>query len=74
MKRNSVAVKNSAHRYATTFDISYIRYEPVGLCVRSDVGVLKSVLAGVLDDLREEKLCYVKYEKNQACFHITVRK
>ena len=74
MKNNTVAVKNSAHRHATTFDISYIRYEPVGLGLRSDIGTLKSVLAGVLDDLREEELCYVKYEINQACFHITVRK
>ncbi len=74
MKNNTVAVKNSAHRHATTFDISYVRYEPVGLGVRPDVGVLKSVLAGVLSDLRDENLCYVKYEKNQACFHITVRK
>ena len=74
MKNNTVAVKNSAHRHATTFDISYVRYEPVGLGIGTDIGVLKSVLAGVLEDLRDEKLCYVKYEKSQGCFHITVRK
>ena len=31
MKRNNVAVKNSAHRYATTFDVSYRNFVPVGL-------------------------------------------
>lgn len=74
MKRNSVAVKNSAHRYATTFDISYRNFVPVGLNLNTDRGDLKKVLAEVLRDLRTEKLCYVRYETSQSCFHITVRK
>lgn len=74
MKTNSVAVKNSAHRHATTFDISYVQYEPVWFGFNADRGELKKVLAQVLSDLRDQKLCYVKYEKNQNCFHITVRK
>ena len=74
MKRNSVAVKNSAHRHATTFDISYTRFIPDGLFVNVDSGELKKVLAEVLTDLRNDKRCYVRYEKSQNCFHITVRK
>ncbi len=74
MKRNNVAVKNSAHRYATTFDISYRNFVPVGLGLSTDRGELKKVLAEVLRDLRNEKLCYVRYETSQSCFHITVRK
>ena len=74
MKKNSVAVKNSAHRYATTFDISYTQFVPIGLTAKTDKNVLKKVLAEVLRDLRDEKLCYVKYEKSQNCFHITVRR
>lgn len=74
MKRNNVAVKNSAHRYATTFDISYRNFVPVGLALSTDRGELKKVLAEVLRDLRNEKLCYVRYETSQSCFHITVRK
>ena len=74
MKRNSIAVKNSAHRHATTFDISYTRFIPDGLFVNVDSGELKKVLAEVLTDLRNDKRCYVKYEKSQNCFHITVRK
>ena len=74
MKMNNVAVKNSAHRYATTFDISYRNFVPVGLNLNTDRGDLKKVLAEVLRDLRNEKLCYVRYETSQSCFHITTRR
>lgn len=73
MKKNSVAVKNSAHRHATTFDISYRNFVPVGLYNNTDEGELKKVLAEVLRDLRNKKLCYVRYESSQSCFHITSR-
>lgn len=74
MKRNSVAVKNSAHRYATTFDISYRQFIPIGFSFNTSKTELKKVLAEVLRDLRDDKECYVKYEKSQGCFHITVRR
>lgn len=63
-KRNGNAVKNSCHLRGTTFDISYARM--------SDKE--KKALAQVLADLRKEGYCYVMYEVNQPCFHITVRK
>lgn len=31
------------------------------------------VLAMVLRDLKREERCYVKHERKQGCFHITVR-
>ena len=34
---------------------------------------LKMVLAMVLRDLKREERCYVKHERKQGCFHITVR-
>lgn len=74
MKRNSVAVKNSAHRHATTFDVSYTRFVPDNPFAKTDSGELKKVLAEVLSDLRDDNRCYVKYEKSQNCFHITVRR
>ena len=74
MQRNSIAVKNSAHRYATTFDISYTQFIPVGISATTKQNTLKKVLAEVLRDLRDDKLCYVKYEKSQNCFHITTRR
>lgn len=74
---NSNATENSCHLYGTTFDICYNRYKtvedpdgPKRRVVRNDT--LKWVLSEVLDDLRREKRCLVKYEVKQGCFHITV--
>ncbi len=68
---NRNATENSCHLYATTFDITYNRYHPVGRQVRNDT--LKFVLSEVLNDLRRQGRCYIKYEVKQGCFHITVR-
>ncbi len=74
-RRNVNASENSVHCYATTFDISWIRFEK---CLTSDErtlddGKLKRVLAEVLHDLRQRDRCYIKHERKQACFHITAR-
>jgi hypothetical protein len=78
LRRGNVnASENSTHRYATTFDIAYARFDPmdrVSGCVDSYPGQMKMVLAEVLRDLRNEGLCYVKHERRQPCFHITSRK
>lgn len=77
-KQNGNASQQSCHRYGTTFDIAYNRYSTVShpdslnrRAVRNDT--LKWVLSQVLRDLRADSLCYVKYERKQGCFHITVR-
>ena len=69
--------KLRGHLYGTTFDICYNRYKtvedpdgPKRRVVRNDT--LKWVLSEVLNDLRREKRCLVKYEVHQGCFHITV--
>lgn len=77
-KGNVNATDRSAHRYGTTFDISYKRFDQVPdpdgypmQPVREDT--LKMVLAEVLRDLKKQGDCYVKYELKQGCFHITAR-
>ena len=75
---NVNASSNSAHCYATTFDITYARFDKVKiknlhLCESVEQGTLKMVLGEVLRDLRKQKKCYVKYEVRQKCFHITTR-
>lgn len=72
-RRNSNASNNSAHRYGTTFDISYIKYNRTDSATFMPEYRLKETLAEVLYDLREAGHCYVKYEVKQSCFHITVR-
>ncbi len=75
---NANAITNSPHCYATTFDISYARYDKTWFknfryykSVKPET--LKKVLGEVLRDLKKQKKCYVKYEKKQRCFHITTR-
>jgi hypothetical protein len=75
---NGNANEQSCHRFGTTFDIKYVFYDPVGHadgspCEYVSDAILKPVLAEVLRDLREQGLCYVKHERKQSCFHITVR-
>lgn len=74
-RRNTNASSNSAHSYGTTFDVSWNRYPKVDekdtLSISPEK--LKMVLASVLRDLKKEKRCYIKHERKQGCFHITVR-
>lgn len=72
---NSNASKNSAHRYGTTVDIAYARFNRIDDEYPHDIPSknLKNILAEVLRDMKNEKKCYVKYEVRQGCFHITVR-
>ena len=74
-KRNTNSSQNSAHRYGTTFDVSWARYTKVDESdtLNIDKDRLKMVLAMVLRDLKREERCYVKHERKQGCFHITVR-
>ena len=74
---NANAKQNSCHLYGTTFDVCYNRYKtveapngPERRKVRNDT--LKWVLSEVLNDMRKQNRCLVKYEVKQGCFHITV--
>lgn len=76
--QNRNATENSCHLYGTTFDVCYNRYKtvqapdgPVRRQVRNDT--LKWILSEVLNDMRREGRCYIKYEVHQGCFHITAR-
>lgn len=71
-KVNSNATSNSCHCYGTTFDISYTAFKKDLLASQSDEE-LRLALAQALAKLRKEGRCYVKFEKSQKCYHITVR-
>lgn len=76
---NQNATTNSCHLYGTTIDIAYHRFKPLSSNYLPDTlytrwnEQLKLVLAEVLYDLRQQGRCFVKYERKQACFHLTVR-
>lgn len=73
-RRNVNSSANSAHIHATTFDISYVRFDKLDDDDKEvSLHELKQTLAEVLLQLKEEGRCYVKYEVKQGCFHITAR-
>lgn len=70
---NRNAISESAHCYGTTFDISHSKF----ICDdATDIGRtfedLKNLLAEVVADMRAQGRCVVKFERRQACLHITV--
>ena len=78
-KKNVNASENSTHRYGTSFDLSYWRYVKIpDLRGRPYEDVppeyLRATLSQVLKDIHDQPdRCYIKYEKKQNCFHVTVR-
>lgn len=72
-RRNRNAVDTSAHLYATTFDISYLKFICDTPSIPRTQEDMKNLLGEVVDDMRRQGRCYVKYERKQACYHITVR-
>lgn len=72
-RRNRNAVDTSAHLFATTFDISYLKFICDTPSIPRTQEDMKNLLGEVIDDMRRQERCYVKYERKQACYHITVR-
>lgn len=72
---NGVAARNSSHLYATTFDLSYTRFNRIsteGKPVSNDE--MARILAIVISEFRKRGECVVIYERSQHCFHITARR
>lgn len=72
-RRNRNAVDTSAHLFGTTFDISYAKFICDSTRTPRTQEDLKNLLGEVVDQMRRQGRCYVKYEYKQACFHITAR-
>ena len=71
-KVNGNASTASCHCNATTIDISYVRFDEGSRNPRN-LYELRLALAQTLHELRKEGRCYVKIERKQYCYHITVR-
>ena len=71
-KVNGNASTASCHCNATTIDISYVRFGEDSSNSRN-LYELRLALAQTLHELRKEGRCYVKIERKQYCYHITVR-
>lgn len=73
-KVNINATDSSTHQFGTTFDISHTNFYRYNQNAEIDIYTLKSLLAEVLLDLRNQNKCLVKYERKTGCFHITTTK
>jgi uncharacterized protein YcbK (DUF882 family) len=71
-KKNGNASSDSCHCNATTVDISYTSFGIDSVNVR-EAYQLRLALAKTLQELRKEGRCYIKKERKQYCYHITVR-
>lgn len=69
---NKNATTQSCHLFGTTFDISYARFFR-----ENDVDTwdarYRLILSEVLEQMRKDGRCWVKWERLQPVFHITVR-
>ena len=72
-RRNRSATEQSCHRYGTTFDVSWTRFD----CRDSSYVIsdedLKNILAEIIYDHCQRGRCFAIFERRQGCFHITVR-
>lgn len=73
-RRNVNATGHSAHLYGTTFDISYSNFICDSDSVPRTTEDLKLLLAEILRDFQKKGYCWVKHERKQSCFHITLRR
>ena len=69
---NVNASQNSCHQYGTTVDITYMRFDKPEEHIATDTK-LQQLLFQTVYDMHQAGRCYVKYERKQACLHITVR-
>ena len=73
MRRNRAATENSCHRYGTTFDISWVKFDCLDQSMVISLEDLKNILAEVVLDFRRQGRCYAIFERKSGCLHITVR-
>ena len=72
---NGNAARNYSHLYATTFDLSYTRFNRLSTEGKPVSNAeMARILAILIDEFRSRGDCVVIFEQNQHCFHITVRR
>ena len=72
-QRNRNATSQSCHRYGTTFDISWSKFDCMDPSYQISQESLKNILAEIIYDFRSRGKCYAIFETRQGCFHVTVR-
>ncbi|MBQ9465976.1 MAG: hypothetical protein IJU62_03245 [Muribaculaceae bacterium] len=72
-RRYRAATEQSCHRYGTTFDVSWARFDCRDTTRVVNLEDLKNTLAEIIYNKRAQGRCYAIYEHKSGCFHVTVR-
>ena len=73
-EENASAVINSPHQYGECFDITYKRFLNYNVKLKPcHIEYLKETLAGVIYELKKNKVCWAITEYQQHCFHVVSR-
>lgn len=74
LRINKTAVRKSPHLNGNSFDISYSRFVTKKELDSCDLAFVQQSISKILYDYRQQKKCWVTFERGQECLHVVVRK
>ena len=74
VKNNRTAVKRSPHLNGNSFDFSFSRFNTPRTVDNCELTFLQETLSKILFDLKNEKRCWVTFERWEECLHVVAKK
>ncbi len=74
LRINKTAVRKSPHLNGNSFDISYSRFVTEKELDSCDLSFVQQSISKLLFDYRQQRKCWVTFERGQECLHVVVRK
>jgi hypothetical protein len=74
VKNNRTAVKRSPHLNGNSFDFSFSRFSTPRAIDNCELTFLQETISKILLDLKNEKRCWVTFERWEECLHVVAKK
>ncbi len=74
VKRNRTAVNKSPHLNGNSFDFSFSRFQTTRSITPCEKTFLQETISKILLDLKQEKRCWVTFERYEECLHVVAKK
>lgn len=74
IKNNRTAVKRSPHLNGNSFDFSFSRFKTLRAIDNCELTFLQETISKILFDLKNEKRCWVTFERWEECLHVVAKK
>ena len=74
VKNNRTAVKRSPHLNGNSFDFSFSRFNTPRAIDNCELTFLQESISKILLDLKNEKRCWVTFERWEECLHVVAKK